>query len=150
MLRILVAVLCLALPSAALAAGGGKKQALEPHVDLAAMGLPVVVDGRAVNYVFVQVRLNVAPGQDTAKLRAQEPFYRDAIVRAAHRQPFVKGDDWTVLDEARLKAVALAEARRISGAKAFAGVEVIGSAPRRRAGMRPRAAAPAPKTAKTL
>jgi hypothetical protein len=150
MLRLLVLLLALvAAPTAAFAAGGGKSaKPAASHVDLALVGLPIVVDGRAVNYVFLSVRLHVGGGQDVLKLAAQEPYYRDALIRAAHRQPFVKADDWTVVDEARLKAVLLAEARRISGPKAFSRVEIKQQTPRRRAGMkRPQSAARAgPKT----
>ena len=128
---ILVAVLVTA-PAAALA--GGKKA--EPaadngtYVDLAAVGVPIIVDGRIANYVFVQARLNLGPGQDAMKLRAMEPWYRDALVRAAHRAPFVNPSDLNVVDDRRLKAVLLAEARRISGAKAFSSVEIRNQAPR--------------------
>ena len=132
MLRpLIIAVLLAVAPAAALASG--KKAEPEdagPHVDLAAVGLPIVVDGRIVNYVFVQARLNVGRGQDSTKLRGYEPWYRDALVRAAHRAPFVKADDWNAVDERRLKAVLLAEARRISGPKAFSGVEIRNQAPR--------------------
>ena len=134
MLRVLLAILLLALPSAALAAGK-KKEGPEPYVDLAAVGLPITVQGRAVNYVFAEVRLHVAPGQDTLKLTRMEPYYRDALVRAAHRQSLGVAGDWTRLDEARVKAVLLAEARRISGPKAFSGAEVKKQVPRRVAGM---------------
>ena len=148
MLRVLLAVLLLALPSAALAAGKkDDKASAAPFVDLAQVGLPITVNGKAVNYVFAEVRLHVAPGQDAMKLRAMEPYYRDALIRAAHRQPFVRPDDWTRIDEARLKAVMLAEARRISGPKAFSKVEIKRQTPRRVAGMRrPGAAKPRPKT----
>lgn len=137
MLRLLLAFLIVASPCAALAAGGGKKdkEPTEPVVDLALVALPVVVKGRAENYVFLQVRLHVAPGQDARKLRSMEPYYRDALVRAAHRQPFVNPNDWTVVDDKRLKAVMLAEARRISGPKAIAKVEILKQTPRRVAGM---------------
>ena len=133
MLRALI--LCAVLASAPAAAlAGGKKAApaedLGPHVDLAAVGVPIVVDGRIQNYVFVQARLNVAPGQDAIRLRAKEPWYRDALVRAAHRSPFVKAGDLNVVDERRLNAVLLAEARRISGAKAFSSAEIRTQAPR--------------------
>ena len=139
MLRLLLAAVLLLSPSAAFAGGGGgkKEEVAEPFVDLATVGLPVIVDGRAVNYVFVQLRLHVATGQNASELRAKEPYYRDAVIRAAHRQPFVNPKDWAVVDEARLKAVTLAEARRIGGAKAFSSVEIRGATPRRRAGMRP-------------
>ena len=140
----LAAVLALA-PAAALASG---KKAAEPeddfgpHVDLAAVGVPIIANGRIQNYVFVQARLNVPPGQDAMRLRAYEPWYRDALVRAAHRTPFVKADDWNAVDDRRLKAVLLAEARRISGPKAFSSVEIRNQAPRRHAPpIRPKTAA---------
>ena len=138
MLRLLLSLLLFATPAAALAAGGGKKdKAAAAHVDLATIGVPIIVKGQAVNYVFVQLRLHVGPGQDAIKLQSQEPLYRDAVVRAAHRAPFVNPKDWRVVDEARLTAVTLAEARRISGAKAFSSVELRVQAPRRRIGMQP-------------
>ena len=133
MLRpLLLALLLACTPAAALAAGKKKPEAdaLGPHVDLAAVGVPIVVDGRIQNYVFVQARLNVAPGQDAIKLRAREPWYRDALVRAAHRTPFVKPDDWNSVDDRRLTAVLLAEARRISGPNAFSSAEIRNHAPR--------------------
>ena len=141
MLRLLLAVLLFAAPVTAFASGGGKdeKAAAEPYVDLALMGLPIIVDGKAVNYVFVQLRLHVGPGQDAIKLRTQEPFYRDAVVRAAHRTPFVDAKDWRVVDEARVKGVALAEARRISGARGFSSGEICDPTPRRRGGLGPQA-----------
>lgn len=153
MFRLALALLIIALgPSAALAAGGGDKKAapVANYVDLAPVGLPIVVDGQAVNYVFLSVRLHVGGGQDALKLTRQEPYYRDALVRAAHRRPFVKPDDLTVVDEARLKAVLLAEARRISGPKAFSRVEIKSQTPRRRAGMKRPQAAKAQAKAKTL
>jgi len=154
MFRLLLALLVLALgPSTAFAAGGGGDKKAAPaanYVDLAPVGLPIIVDGQAVNYVFLSIRLHAGGGQDIMKLAGQEPFYRDALVRAAHRQPFVKADDWTVVDEARLKAVLLAEARRISGPKAFARVEIKSQTPRRRAGMKRPQAAKAQAKAKTL
>ena len=147
MLRVLLAVLLLALPSAALAAGKKEEKGAEPFIDLAQVGLPITVKGRTENYVFVEVRLHVAPGQDAMKLRRMEPYYRDALVRAAHRQSFGRPDDWTRVDEARVKAVVLAEARRISGPKAFTRAEIKRQVPRRVAGMlRPGAARPRPKS----
>jgi len=149
MLRLLFALLLAAAPAAALAEGKKDDKAPPPYVDLAPVGLPIVAKGRAVNYVFLTLRLHVAPGQDALKLVVMEPYYRDALIRAAHRQPFVKADDHTVVDDARLKAVLLAEARRISGPKAFAKVEIKSQTPRRRSGMlRPQAQnrKPVPKT----
>ena len=134
MLRAVIIAAALLVASPAAAGGGGKKPAAEdagPHVDLAAVGLPIIADGRIVNYVFVQARLNVARGHDPLKLRDYEPWYRDALVRAGHRTPFVRADDWKVVDAGRVKAVLLAEARRISGPKAFSSVEILNQAPKR-------------------
>ena len=146
MLRVLLALLLIVLPSSALAAGGKKDKGPEPYVDLSAVGLPITVNGRAVNYVFAEVRLHVAPGHDSLKLTRMEPYYRDALVRAAHRQSLGVPGDWTRLDEARVKAVLLAEARRISGAKAFSGAEVKRQVPRRVAGMLRPGVKPKPKS----
>ena len=133
MLRALILAAVLATAPAAALAGGKKTDASldnASYVDLAAVGVPIVVDGRIANYVFVQARLHLGPGQDAMKLRAMEPWYRDALVRAAHRSPFVNPNDLNVVDDRRLKAVLLAEARRISGIKAFSSVEIKNQAPR--------------------
>ena len=132
------AVLLVGLLSAgSVQAGGGAAKPADGdnYLELAPTALPVIVGGKVKNYVFVQVRLLPGPGADLIKLREIEPFYRDALVRAAHRAPFNGGRDWTVLDEARLKAVLLAEARRISGPRSFSAVQVMRQTPRRRSGM---------------
>ena len=121
------------------AGGGGAKPpgggGAPAHLDLAPTGLPIIVGGRIKNYIFVQARLVPAPGADLIKLREKEPYYRDALVRAARRAPLGQAGDWTVVDKARFEAVLLAEARRISGPKSFARAELIKQTPRRRTGM---------------
>jgi hypothetical protein len=142
MLRSLALALLIAAAPAGASAAGKKAEAADntPYVDLAAVGMPIIVDGKIVNYVFVQARLHIAPGQDPFKLKAKEPWYRDALVRAGHRTPFVKADNWAVVDDRRLTAVLLAEARRISGPKAFSRAEIRNQAPRKHLGTRPKAA----------
>ena len=66
--------------------------------------MPIIVNGRLVNYVFVYVRINLATGADTPRWRDKEPYFRDALVRLGHRTPFTWPSDYTRLDEARLKA----------------------------------------------
>jgi len=61
--------------------------------------MPIVVDGRLVNYVFVYVRVNLKSGSDVIKIRGKEPFFRDALVRDAHKTPFVLANDWQKVDE---------------------------------------------------
>jgi hypothetical protein len=99
------------------------------------MGLPLIDGGRVRNYVFVQTRLIPGPGADVMKLREQEPLYRDALVRAAHRSSFAAAGDWTAVDQARVEAVLLAEARRISGPKSFSRAQLVQQTPRRRTGI---------------
>ncbi|MFZ5669902.1 MAG: hypothetical protein ACOY4K_10445 [Pseudomonadota bacterium] len=130
--------------SAAHASGGGEgpKEAAGQYVDLAPVALPIVVGGRLVNYVFIQLRINLSRSADATRLREKEPWFRDALVRAAHRAPFTKATDYTVVDEARLKAVMMREAAAIVGARNIASITVISQTPKQRTGLpRPPAAA---------
>ncbi|HWA60010.1 MAG TPA: hypothetical protein VG939_01475 [Caulobacteraceae bacterium] len=105
----LALVLAVLPPAAALA-----EPAVGQYVDLAPVGLPVVVDGRVVNYVFVSVRVNLTSGANGPRLQSREPYFRDALVRAGHRTPFTRYDDYTRLDEAKLKATMLTLAQAIA------------------------------------
>jgi hypothetical protein len=91
----------------------------------------VIQDGRLVNYVFVHVRLNLAPGSNPVQLRTREPFFRDALVRAAHRTPFAVPGEPNKLDEAALKRTMMIEAAKIVGPRAVASVQVVDQAPKR-------------------
>ena len=135
----LLAAALLSLVIARPAAAGGSASnpsGADNYLELSPTGLPVIVGGKVKNYVFVQLRLLPGPGADLVKLRENEPYYRDALVRAAHRTPFNSPTSWTALDETRLRAVLLAEARRISGARTFSGAQVVRQTPRRRTTMR--------------
>jgi len=111
-------------------AGEGKKEEPGQNVSMAPVALPIVVDGKLVNYVFVTIRIDLAPLANTTKLREKEPYFRDALVRAAHRTPFTLPGDLTKIDEVRLKAVMLREAQAIAGAGAVRGVVVLSQAPK--------------------
>lgn len=115
--------------------GEGAKKEAGQYVDLSPIALPVVVDGRLINYVFVSVRLNLTNAADSVKLRAKEPYFRDALVRAGHRTPFTNPRDYTVIDEAKLKAVMLREAQAIGGARYFTSVTVTSQTPKQRSGL---------------
>src|SRR5690349_10869581 len=80
--------------------GGDEKSPVGQYVDLSPVALPIVVDGRLVNYVFAYVRINLTLRANSVKLREKEPFFRDALVRAAHRTPFTKAGDYSTVDEA--------------------------------------------------
>jgi hypothetical protein len=133
-------VLLLAAPLALLAATaqasgkkaeGDEKSPVGQYVDLSTVALPIVVDGRLVNYVFASVRLNLATGANSVKLREKEPFFRDALVRAAHRTPFTLASDHSRIDEARLSAAMMREATAIAGRGAVKSVVVNSQSPKK-------------------
>ena len=143
---ILPCALVLALTAAPAAASEGKKPPTDAdrNLDISAIGAPIVWQGRVVNYIFVSTRLKLAPGQDLMKLRTKEPYFRDALVRAAHRTPFVDAHDLARVDERALKAALLREAVRISGPHAFVAAEVRTQQPRQTRGLPRTGAEPAP------
>jgi hypothetical protein len=129
--------LLLSLPLA-LAAGAAFAQSKEAgnYVDLAPVPLPVVVNGRLVNYVFVYMRINLVAGADTPRWRDKEPYFRDALVRVGHRVPFTWPADYMRLDEARLKAALYQAAIAVTGPGVVASVEILpGGGPMKRTGL---------------
>ena len=101
------------------------------YVDLEPVGLPIVDHGELVNYVFVYVRLNLAPLADLSRARDKEPFFRDALVRDAHRTPFTKPGDWQHIDQARLSAAMMREAQAIAGPGVVTSVVVTSEQPQK-------------------
>lgn len=126
--------LVLAAGAARASSGGaeGGKEAGGQNVDLAPVALPIVLNGRLINYVFVQVRINLSPSADVLKVREKEPWFRDALVRAGHRTPFTKATDYTVVDEARMKAVLMREAAAITPARNLLSVTLVSQTPKQR------------------
>lgn len=126
-----VALLGLARPARA----GGEEETA--NVSIAGVGLPVIAGGRVRNYVFVSLRLHLARGADAGAIRNKDAFFRDALVRAAHRTPFTVADDWTRLDARGMAASLMQSATGIAGARQVVRVEIVGQSPRRRTGLRP-------------
>lgn len=102
------------------------------YVDISPVALPIGVNGRLLNYIFTTVRINLSASADANKLREKEPYFRDALVRAAHRTPFTLATDYNRLDQAKLKATLMREAAALVGAQNLASVTVMSEAPRRR------------------
>src|SRR3954468_7237576 len=84
-------------------------------IALEAVALPIIVDGRLLNYVFCSIRLDLYPNADGAKVRAKEEYFRDDLVRTGHRTPFVRKDDYTRVDEAKVRAEILRVAPSLVG-----------------------------------
>ena len=135
MLRRLAPIALVAVLAAGPAAAGGKPAGEAPvgqYVDLQPVALPVVMEGRLVNYVFINVRLNLASNADTSRWRAKEPFFRDALVRAGHQTPFTLPNDPDKIDAPRLTAALMKAASAITGPNVIRSVVVTAQVPSRR------------------
>ena len=104
-IAILLCTLTAACPAAGpvLAAADDTSQAAQT-VAMEAVALPVIVDGKLLNYVFVSIRLDLTTKADGAQVRAKEQFFRDDLVRMGHRTPFTRADDYTRIDDNKVKA----------------------------------------------
>ena len=109
---------------------GEAEAAPDPVIKLQSMALPVIIDGRLVNYVFLQSSITLKPGVLVTVFEGKEPILRDAIVREAHTKPFTRPDSYAVLDEARLKASILRETNALIGPGKVATVTIIKQTPR--------------------
>jgi hypothetical protein len=128
-------LLALPLLAAALAspaaAGEGPPKQVGQYVDLQPMMLPVIVDGRLENYVYVSVRLNLTASADPSRWRTKEPLFRDALVRLGHHTSFTLPGDYDKLDAARLSAAMAREAMAITGPGVIRSVVVTAQSPSR-------------------
>ncbi len=143
-MRTICLILALLFVTPAFAAEQKAKIPEGNYVDISPVALPIVADGVLVNYVFVNLRLNLSPRSDMTKLREKEPYFRDALVRTAYRQPFTRPDSYTKIDEKALTTRMMAEAARIAGPGVVVSVEIQGEPqPKRVSGLpRPHAAPP--------
>ncbi|MFZ5721919.1 MAG: hypothetical protein ACOY5Y_20900 [Pseudomonadota bacterium] len=136
MLRRAVLASVLSLVAAGAHAAAPKKEDkgdVGQYVDLQPVGLPIVSNGKLVNYIFVYVRINLTSGANVARLREKEPFFRDALVRAGHRTPFTDPKDLSQINVATLTAALKRDATAIAGPGQIRSVAVTSQAPRRRA-----------------
>ena len=110
----------LILPVLLLALAAAPAQAAEESsaqtIQMESVALPVIVNGQLLNYVFVSIRLELMPKADGSAVRAKEQFFRDDLVRTGHRTPFTRFDDYTKIDEAKVRAEIMRAAPGIVGA----------------------------------
>jgi hypothetical protein len=124
----LMAGLAAANPPAAKAKGAeGEAQNSGRSMDAPYLAVPVVRDGQLVNYLFVSVRFEIAPGVDLWRTREQAHFLRDALVRASHANALARADDVNALNEARAIAVFQATASQVLGPRAISRVSIVSS-----------------------
>jgi hypothetical protein len=132
---LLLAPLALLAVTPALASSPKKKEGegeakADPVIKLQPLALPIIIDGRLVNYVFVQLNVTLKTGIPTTVFEGKEPMLRDAVVREAHTRPFTRPDSYVALDETRLKASVLREINGLIGPGKVALVTVVKQTPR--------------------
>lgn len=108
----------------------GGEQALDPTYKLGSMTIPIIANGRIVNYVFVAMTLRLASGADVQSFKDKEPALRDAIVRASYKTPFTRADTWKEVDGPRLTAFVLGQCSSLFGKGKVASVEIVKQIPR--------------------
>ncbi|ATC32046.1 hypothetical protein CA606_06580 [Caulobacter vibrioides] len=148
--RVLIAAACgalAALASPALASEKkpekkkeGGEQALDPTYKLGSMTIPIIANGRIVNYVFVAMTLKLTSGTEVESFKDKEPALRDAIVRAAYKTPFTRPDTWKEVDGPRLTSFVLGQCAVLFGKGKVASVEIVKQIPRQQL-MPPKASA---------
>jgi hypothetical protein len=129
MRRLIAAAIAMTLLGGPVWAADGDQQDMEQAVTLSPVALPIVVGNRLANYVFVTAKVLLTPQADVFTLRDKEPYFRDALVRDAHRTPFVLKNDYNHLDDARLKAALYRDACAIVGRANVAGVQIVSETP---------------------
>lgn len=127
--QIAIALTALLLLVGPVRADDANHEDMSQSVTLSPVALPIIVDGRLANYVFVTVKVLLTPRADVITLRDKEPYFRDALVRAAHRTPFVLPRDYNHLDDARLKASVYRDACAVVGQVNVAGVQILNEIP---------------------
>lgn len=110
--------------------GEGEKEKEDPVIKLGSMALPIVAEGRLINYIFVELSLTLPPAGDVTAFAGKEPLLRDALVRAAHKQPLNKPGSYVLLDEGKVKVIVMREAIALVGKGKVAAVTVGKQTPR--------------------
>jgi hypothetical protein len=129
------ALILLAASSAVAADKDAKDASTGQYVNVSPVAVPIVLDGQLINYIFVTLRVDLAPNVDALRMRDREPYFRDAFVRAAHRHPFVKPGDYTHVDERALKGAMMTESARITGPHVVTGIEIVSAQPQKVTGL---------------
>jgi len=104
---------------------GAEAGASSRSMDAPYLAVPVVRDGQLVNYLFVSIRIEIAPGVDLWQTRERAHFLRDALVRASHANDLANPTDNNALNEARAIEVYRAAAVQALGAPAIGGVSIV-------------------------
>ena len=111
--------------------GGENKEASNPSIQLASVGVPVTVDGKLVNYLFLSVRINLTLKANESKFRDMEPYFRDALIHTSSKISFAQPGKDYLLDEPRFKQVMTAEWSKITGPGMIKSIDILAQSPKR-------------------
>lgn len=129
----LPALILAGLMAASLPAFAEEKKAdqPDPSVKLASVGIPVFHGTTVTNYLFLSIKVNLTPKGDQTKLRDMEPYFRDALVRAAHKTSFAQADHDDRLDVPRFQSVMMIEFSKVAGPGTIQSVEIVSQSPKK-------------------
>ena len=105
--------------------GGQSGEDASRSMDAPYLAVPVVRDGRLVNYLFVSLRIQISPRVDLWRTREKAQFLRDALVRASHANALADPNDINKLNEAFALQVYRTAAIQSLGQDAVAGISII-------------------------
>ena len=94
------------------------------RIDLSGIGLPILREGRVVNFVFIRARIQLNPGLTKADMEAREPYIREGLVRSAYRTPLNPPNDFMTVDPKLFEAALLREAKSTLGQKIVKSVQL--------------------------
>jgi hypothetical protein len=114
------------IPSAAIASGDAPKGDIDPReVELPAIVMPISVDGKLVNYLFVTLKVRVTAKADPWKIRDKAHVARDALVRAVHITPMTDPNNLKDFDRRKMQTVLKPALDRAFGAGTIESMRVI-------------------------
>lgn len=102
-------------------------------MDAPYIAVPVVRDGRLVNYLFVTLRVDISPSVDLWRTRERAHFLRDALVRAAHRTALADASRDDQLNNQLATATFRAAAQQALGERAVRNLTIVSAYSARRA-----------------
>lgn len=115
--------------SPALASGSAEKSAkgaeADQSIDVQNLVVPVVRDGRLVNYLFLNARIEIAAGVDVWRQREKGHFLRDALIRAVHKRSLATADRFDQMDQAAARSLVDSVARQVLGPNVVASVQIV-------------------------
>jgi flagellar basal body-associated protein FliL len=106
-------------------AGKSEKKAGDPYVKLSSVALPLIENNHVVNYVFMSVQINLTPSAKLDDLRAKEPYFRDALIRTAHKQSFALQNSRNEVDPKLLAKIMTPEFTKIAGPGTIKSIEIL-------------------------